>query len=117
TFPAAAAPAAAATPRLSRAQRFALVLALFMLATMAAFWPWILHPGAALIGPPEDNMQDFWNTWYAAAGHAPGQFFFTTLLRFPEGTSLIYQSFAYPQVLAVVVLSRVFGSDLHTLVA
>jgi len=39
-----------------------------------------------LIGPPEDNMQDFWNVWYAAVARNPDQFFFTNLIRFPEGT-------------------------------
>ena len=97
--------------------RLAAVLALFTLAAAVAFWPWIAHPGSALLGPPEDNMQDFWNSWYAAAGRDPAHFFFTTLLRFPEGTPLVYQSFAYPQVFAVAVLSRVLGNDLHTLVA
>jgi hypothetical protein len=112
-------PAARAPSRnvAAAAARGAAVLAFFTLATVVVFWPWFMHPGAALIGPPEDNMQDFWNTWYAAVGHAPGHFFFSTLLRFPEGTSLIYQSFAYPQVFAVVLLSAVFGADLHTLVA
>jgi hypothetical protein len=99
------------------AVRFAAVIGLFSLVTIVAFWPWFAHPGAALIGPPEDNMQDFWNTWYAAVGRDPAHFFYTKLLRFPEGTSLIYQSFAYPQVVAAVALSKAFGSDLQTLVA
>lgn len=93
------------------------VFALFALATALIFWPWIAHPHSALIGPPEDNMNDFWNTWYAAVAHDPTHFFSTKLLRFPEGTSLLYQSFAYPQVLAVVALSRIFGTDMQTLVA
>jgi hypothetical protein len=97
--------------------RLAFVVLLFSFATLVIFWPFVMHPGSALIGPPEDNMQDFWNTWYAAAGHDPGHFFTTDLLRFPEGTSLLYQSFAYPQVFLVVLLSRFFGSDMHTLVA
>jgi hypothetical protein len=96
---------------------FAAVLGLFTLATVIIFWPWIAHPHAALIGPPEDNMQDFWTTWYATAGRDPTHFFTTNLLRYPEGTSLIYQSFAWPQIFAVVGLSRIFGSDVGTLVA
>jgi hypothetical protein len=114
-----AGPAAAITGRASAAAvaRGAAVFALFTLVTVVIFWPWFAHPGAALIGPPEDNMQDFWNSWYAATGRDPGRFFFTTLLRFPEGTPLIYQSFAYPQIFAVAVLSKFFGSDLHMLVA
>ncbi|HTT84232.1 MAG TPA: hypothetical protein VMF67_12175 [Rhizomicrobium sp.] len=97
--------------------RFVAVLLLFSLVTVVFFWPLIAHPGSALFGPPDDNMQDFWNTWYAVAGQDHANFFFTNLLRFPEGTSLIYQSFAYPQVFAVVGLSRIFGADRNTLVA
>ncbi len=99
------------------ATRFAIVLGIFVLATVLIFWPCIAHLHSALIGPPEDNMQDFWNTWYAAVGRDPAHFFSTRLLRFPEGTPLIYQSFAYPQVFAVVGLSRIFGTDMRTLVA
>jgi hypothetical protein len=97
--------------------RFAAVLGLFTLATVAVFWPWLVHLHAALIGPPEDNMQDFWNSWYAIIGRDPAHFFTTRLLRFPEGTSLIYQSFAWPQVFAVWALSHLFGTDMGTLVA
>lgn len=97
--------------------RFLAVLALFGIATVVAFWPVLAHLHTALIGPPEDNMQDFWNTWYAAVAQDHTHFFYTRLLRFPEGTPLIYQSFAYPQVFAVVGLSRIFGTDRGTLVA
>ncbi|HLY07420.1 MAG TPA: hypothetical protein VKR31_16865 [Rhizomicrobium sp.] len=96
---------------------FVVVLAFFTALTAVLLWPCLVHYRSALMGPPEDNMQDFWNTWYAAVAHTPGHFFMTNLLRFPEGTSLIYHSFAYPQVFAVVALSRVFGTDTGTLVA
>ncbi|MGH6878711.1 MAG: hypothetical protein ACREHV_15220 [Rhizomicrobium sp.] len=97
--------------------RFAIVFTLFAIATALIFWPVTIHLHSVLIGPPEDNMQDFWNSWYAAVGWDQAHFFATGLLRFPEGTPLIYQSFAYPQVFVVVGLSRIFGTDLHTLVA
>src|SRR5262249_26082732 len=43
----------------------AAVAGLMALATAALFWPWMIHLSTALIGPPEDNLQDFWNSWYA----------------------------------------------------
>ena len=86
----------------------------FVLLTVVVFWPWVIHLNSVLLGPPEDNLQDFWNTWYAVAGHGP-HFFHTRLLYFPDGVSLYYQSFAYPQVFAVAVLSKMFGSDIPTL--
>jgi len=96
---------------------FAIVFLLFSLVTIFFFWPVIAHLGSALIGPPEDNLNDFWDTWYLLVAHDPAHFFHTTLLRFPDGTSLIYQSFAWPQLLAVFVFSRIFGTDIHTLAA
>lgn len=102
---------------IERVSGFAAVLAFFIIVTIAIFWPWAAHLHSALVGPPEDNMNDFWNTWYAVSGKDQSHFFATRLLRFPEGTSLIYQSFAYPQVFAVWALSRFFGADLGTLVA
>jgi hypothetical protein len=97
--------------------RFAAVFTLFSLITAVFFWPVIAHLHSALIGPPEDNLNDFWDTWYAAVAGDRAHFFSTKLLRFPEGTSLIYQSFAYPQVFAAVGLSRFFGTERDTLVA
>ena len=93
------------------------VLLFFALATILIFWTPVTHLHSVLIGPPEDNMNDFWDAWYTVVGHDAGHFFSTKLLRFPEGTSLLYQSFAYPQLFAVLVLSRFVGTDLHTLVA
>ncbi|MGH6878712.1 MAG: hypothetical protein ACREHV_15225, partial [Rhizomicrobium sp.] len=99
------------------ASLFVGVFCLFSLVTVLFLWPCISHLHTALIGPPEDNMNDFWDTWYAIMARNPAHFFQTDLLRFPEGTSLVYQSFAWPQVFAVVVLSRVFGTNMGTLVA
>jgi hypothetical protein len=108
--------------RLARAKRhadppvaFLGLFALFAAATAILFWPWMLHLSSALIGPPEDNMQDFWNTWYVTVANKPDGFFFTNMIRFPEGTSLYYHSFAYPKVFAVALLSKAVGTDLHSL--
>jgi hypothetical protein len=93
------------------------VLLLFTIVTAAVFRRWLPHLGEALIGPPEDNLQDLWNTWYVAAGRHPGQaFFFTDLLRFPEGASLYLHSFAYPKVFAIALLASIVGTDMGTLV-
>lgn len=96
---------------------FSAVFLLYSLVTLVFFWPEIAHLHTALIGPPEDNLNDFWDTWYLLVGHNTAHFFRTNLLRFPEGTSLIYQSFAWPQLFAVFLLSRLLGTDLGTLTA
>jgi hypothetical protein len=118
-------PSSSLAPQRSARRRTAAVAALQLVGLLAvytvlaavAFRSWLPHLDAALIGPPEDNMQDLWNTWYAAVGHGAGQpFFFTRLLRFPEGTSLYLHAFAYPKVVAVALIARVLGTDLPTLV-
>jgi len=96
--------------------RSATAFGLYMLITAVMFWPLIVHLSSVLIGPPEDNLQDFWNSWYVAVGADSKHFFSTTLIRFPEGATLNYHSFAYPQVFVVAALSRLFGADHDTLV-
>jgi len=98
-----------------RAAETLLLLAAFTALTSLYFRQVLPDLSSALIGPPEDNLQDFWNSWYAVQPHDNG-FFFTRLIRAPEGVSLIYHSFAYPQIFAVWLLSRIFGTDLSTLV-
>lgn len=95
--------------------RLLAIFALFCAATAIAFAPALPHLGAALLGPPEDNLQDFWNSWYVAAAPKPHGFFFTDLIRYPEGMKLTYHSFAYPQVFAVAALAKIAGTDMGTL--
>jgi hypothetical protein len=94
---------------------FVCVLALFSAATALLFWQLLPHLTTSLIGPPEDNMQDFWNSWYAAAAHK-GDFFYTNLIRFPQGTWLYYHSFAFTQIVPVVVLAKLFGASQASLI-
>ena len=54
------------------------VLLLFTLVTTIFFWHWVQYLNSALIGPPEGNMQDFWNTWYTAVARNPDHFFLPT---------------------------------------
>jgi hypothetical protein len=84
------------------------VFFLFTVATAVLFLRWMPHLHSALLGPPEDNMQDFWNTWYVAVS-ANSDFFFTNLIRFPEGTPLYYHSFAYPKVFAIALIWKLLG--------
>jgi len=93
------------------------VLLLFTGVTVIFFWQWLPHLNSALIGPPEDNMQDFWNAWYVAVARSPGHFFFTNLIRFPEGTALYYHSFAYPKVFAIALLAKIVGSGTASLLS
>jgi hypothetical protein len=84
-------------------------LGAFTVITALVFFRWLLQLRSGLIGPSGDNLQDYWNTWYAAT-QASGHFFFTQLIRFPDGTPLYYHSFDYPQIAMVVLLSKFAGS-------
>ncbi len=95
----------------------AAVFGAFTVATALVFWSFLPHLSTALIGPPEDNLQDFWNSWYAAVASKPDGFFHTGLIRAPEGLSLYYHSFAYPQIALLVSLSAIVGTGHATLVA
>ena len=65
-------------PAITSLARFVSVFLLFASTTAVFFWEWLPDLHSALIGPPEDNMQDFWNTWYVAFTHSPGRFFSPT---------------------------------------
>jgi hypothetical protein len=50
-------------------------------------------------------------------GHLQGaEFFRTNLIKFPEGTTLYYHSFAYPQVFLVWLGTKAIGTDLPHLI-
>ena len=109
-------PPVGAVLRIPAPLRFLLALAGFTVLTVLFFQPWLTHLSSALIGPPEDNMQDFWNSWHVVHAQSWRDLFFTNTIRFPQGTSLAYHSFAWPQVFAVALLARIFGDDFATIV-
>jgi len=92
------------------------LFAAYALVTVVFFWPWLPHLSDSLIGPPGDNMNDLWGTYYVTVAADPRHFFYTDLIRFPEGTPLYYHSFSYPKNLAIAFASKLVGSDRPTLV-
>jgi hypothetical protein len=97
--------------------RLGLVALVYTALTVFVFRNFIPHVGSTLIGPPEDNMQDLWNTWYAASQvrtfHDLG---YTNLIRHPEGMTLYYHSFAYPKLVVAMIFGALFGARLTDLV-
>ena len=63
----------AKTDSLRRVVVFLAVLAGYTALTALFFWQVLPHLSSALLGPPEDNLNDFWNSWYALQKH-PGGF-------------------------------------------
>jgi len=98
------------------ALQFSAAFALFTFATLVLFAPVLPHLSSELIGPPEDNYNDFWNVWYVTVAADTRHFFETSLLGFPEGQSLILHSFAWPQLAVIDVLAKLTGTGHATLV-
>ena len=91
--------------------RLSVVVLVYMALTVFVFRTFIPHIGSALIGPPEDNMQDFWNTWYAASQVKTwDDMGYTNLIKHPEGTTLYYHSFSYPKLVIAKIFGAMFGA-------
>lgn len=75
---------------------------------------------SALIGPPEDNMQELWALWHSQTklDTDPLGFFYTKDVYYPEGTSLIYYPFSYTNLAAMYIVRHIFGlgTDIHALI-
>ena len=70
---------------------------IYACATALFFSPCLKGLGTFLIGPPEDNMRNLWDLWWAHSvflGHA-GSLSFTRYLFFPEGSTLLYHSLSF----------------------
>lgn len=92
------------------------VFLLFALITIFFFGPALPHLTQSLIGPPEDNLNDFWNSWYAAVAADHAHFFETNLVRYPDGTPLFFHDFAYPVLFVLVLLAQALGTTHGSLV-
>jgi hypothetical protein len=95
---------------------FCAIFVLYSVVTAIFFWQLLPFLSSSLIGPAEDNMQDFWNTWYSAAAERGESFFYTNLIKFPEGMSLYYHSFAYPKIFASWLITRIVEAKIPTLI-
>lgn len=113
--------ASSSKARLSGIRLFLTVSAVYLLCMIPLFRVFSPQFTTTIIGPPGDNLQDFWNTWYSQKmlDSNPREFFHTRLVRYPEGVSLYYQSFAYSDLLAVLAVRKLFAlpADVHTLAA
>ncbi len=105
--------------RLSGIRLFLVVSAVYLLCMIPLFRAFSPQFTTTLIGPPGDNMQDFWNTWYSQKmlDTNPRGFFHTRIIKYPEGVSLYYQSFAYSDLLAIFAIRKLFAlpADVRTL--
>lgn len=87
---------------------FLLASGVYLACMVPYFLAYLPYLSTSLIGPPGDNMQDFWNLWYSqrvwdGGGH---DFFFTRLVRYPEGVPLYYHTFAYSDLALIFLLRK-----------
>ncbi len=105
--------------RLSGIRLFLVASAVYLLCMIPLYRAFSPQFTTTLIGPPGDNMQDFWNTWYSQKmlDTNPRGFFHTRIIRYPEGVSLYYQSFAYSDLLAIFAIRKLLAlpADVRTL--
>ena len=105
--------------RLSGIRLFLVASAVYLVCMTPLFRAFTPQFSATLIGMPGDNLQDFWNTWYSQKmlDMNPRGFFHTQLIRYPEGVSLYYQSFAYSDLLGIFAVRKLLAlpADVRTL--
>jgi hypothetical protein len=83
-----------------------LASAVYLLCIVIYFYPFFPDFVTSLFGPPEDNLQDLWNTWYSQkviASDLAG-FHFTRSINYPEGSSLVYHSFSYTNLFLIFLI-------------
>lgn len=107
--------------KLSGISLFLVASAVYLLCMIPYFVGYLPDSTTSLVGPPGDNFQDFWNTWYSQRVWDTGAsgFFHTHIIRYPEGISLYYQTFAYSDLLLIFLIRKLFflSEDLHVLAA
>lgn len=102
---------------IDRAVRLCFISLIYVALTILVFRDFIPHLSTVLIGPPEDNQQDFWGMWYGASRiRALHDFYYTNLIRYPEGTTLSYWGPAYPKLSIAIIFGAVFGYSTNQLV-
>ncbi len=97
----------------SRKGRWLFLLAIYILYFIIAClitWPLITQLGDLLVGRTTDAMVHYWNGWWFQRALQLGQSpFFTDLLNFPEGVSLITHNFAFLNIMPWLLLEPLIG--------
>jgi hypothetical protein len=105
--------------RLSGIRLFLVASAVYLVCMVPLLWAFSPQLTTSLIGAPGDNLQDFWNTWYSqkVLDTNPRAFFHTRIIKYPEGVSLYYHSFAYSDLLVIFTIRKLFSlpADVRTL--
>lgn len=94
-------------------QRWPFLAALFAIYFATAClitWPLIIRLGDVLAGRTTDAMVHYWNGWWFQQALQNGQSpFFTDLLNYPYGVSLVTHNFALLNIMPWLILEPIIG--------
>jgi len=88
-----------------------LILFLFLIITVTFFYPCLKSFNTSLIGPPGDNMQYYWEMWWAGktfTGTDNVPFSYSGYIFFPEGSSLYFQDHCFYFLFLSLLLQSFF---------
>lgn len=103
-------PAAASLRRWHHLKETGATLVFYTLLAIVFTWPAMQRLNTHLIGRTSDSMVHYWNGWWVGQALAQGQSpFFSQLLNFPDGASLVTHNFAWTNIAAWLLLSPVAG--------
>jgi len=88
----------------------------YIFCIAAYYYPLLPRFKDSLLGPPEDNQQDLWNTWYSQK-YIISDFralFFTDTINYPEGSSLTHHSFSHSNLVFISIIRALFQLPLDS---
>jgi hypothetical protein len=90
--------------------RDAVALALFAIATIALTWPLVTRLSSHLPGRGDDLLVHYWNGWRTKLlFRRGGELFYTDLLYYPAGVSLLYANFSWMNIGMWLVFEPLLG--------
>ena len=86
----------------------AIAAVFFSFCTVLYFFPVLQKFNAALIGPPEDNMQHFWDIWWAKSVFTGKglSLSFCKHIFYPGGAPLLYHAYSFYNIFLSFVLLK-----------
>jgi hypothetical protein len=86
------------------------VFLLYSLLTVIMTWPVVARLNTHLIGTGDDMWVHYWNNWWVKQVlQQGGDVFYTPLLFYPTGVSLLHHNFAWVNIAAWLLLEPVVG--------
>jgi hypothetical protein len=87
--------------------RVLLVSVLYLFLAALFYFPVLKLLNGAIIGPPGDNLQHFWDMWWMrkVMVEHDGSLMFTRYIMYPQGTPLLYHAFSFYNMFLASVLT------------